>query len=221
MPMVEIGRRIKSSRDAIDLSQMQLAEAIGVHVNTVGKLERGVGVADAQQLLDIGRVTKAAPAWLLMGDEKRGPAEPDAQAVNVADLVKISAYNVRASAGNGDHVNGEEVSGKVAFRRSWLERKGLNPATMAVVRARGDSMEPTVRDGDMLLVDRNMARLAGDGIYLIERDNDLYCKRLQKRFDGGVTIMSDNARYEPQQLSTEASAALNVVGRVFWVGGER
>ena len=218
--ILEIGRRIKLARDAVGLSQAQLADAIGVHVNTIGKVERGTAVPDAELLLNVGRVTKVAPEWLLVGGENRTGAEL-ATASDYADLVLIPAYSVRASAGNGNHINDEDVVGKFAFKRSWLARKGMNPTNLVVVSAKGDSMEPTARDGDILLVDRNIARLAGDGIYLIERDNDLYCKRLQKRFDGGVTIMSDNPRYEPQHLSADAASVLNVTGRVVWIGGER
>lgn len=218
--MTEIGRRVKVAREGANLSQAQLAQAISVHVNTIGKVERGLAVADAQQLLDIGRVTKVAPEWLLVGGE--GKTRMERSAVDsYSDLELIPAYNVKASAGNGYSVGDEEVIGNLAFKRDWLTKQGLTAASLVVVSARGDSMEPTVRDADILLVDRNVTRLAGDGIYLIERDNELYCKRLQKMFDGGVTIMSDNKRYETQQLSAEAASGLNVIGRVIWIGGER
>lgn len=149
------------------------------------------------------------------------PSSSAYASLDSGDLVLVPSYGVEASAGNGAPVNDEHVIGRFAFKRSWLARKGLNPQHLAVVTARGDSMEPTVRDGDILLVDRNVTRISADGIYLIERDNELYCKRLQRLFDGGVTIMSDNPRYEAQQLAGEAADALNVTGRVIWIGGER
>lgn len=220
-----IGKRVREARGS--MSQKQLAEALRVHINTVGKFERNDAVPDALMLIEIGRATRCSPAWLLMGDgyEKRaglispgGALQPSLES---ADLVLVPSYGVEASAGNGSPVSDEQVIGRFAFKRSWLERKGLNAQQLAVVTARGDSMEPTVRDGDILLIDRNVARISADGIYLIERDNELYCKRLQRLFDGGVTIMSDNPRYEPQQLPGEAAGALNVTGRVIWIGGER
>lgn len=217
--VVEIGRRVKVAREGVRLSQSDLAKAISVHMNTIGKVERGASVADAQLLLDVARVTKVAPEWLLVGSNGKNADAGLAEAY--ADLELIPAYAVKASTGNGFAVHDEEAVGSFAFKRAWLARKGLNASTLVVVSARGDSMEPTVCDGDILLVDRNVTRLAGDGIYLIERDNELYCKRLQKLFDGGVTIMSDNRRYEAQQLSAEAASGLNVIGRVRWIGGER
>jgi phage repressor protein C with HTH and peptisase S24 domain len=217
----EIGRRIKTAREGAKLSQQQLTDAIGVHVNTLGKIERGTTVPDAQVLLDIGRVTNVAPEWLLVGGDLKSAVDRGTLD-SFSDLVLIPTYNVNASAGDGVEVPGdEEVVGRFAMPRRWLSAKGLNQSTLVMVTARGDSMEPTVRDGDILLVDRNVARLSGDGIYLMERDNDLFCKRLQKGFDGGVTIMSDNTRYAPQHLGPELAASLNVIGLVVWIGGER
>jgi phage repressor protein C with HTH and peptisase S24 domain len=218
----QIGQRIKEARSA--MSQKVLAELIRVHVNTIGKFERGDTVPDAIQLSQIGQATQTNPAWLLCGEiyDKAVPIDGAHLASGTpADLVLVSGYGVKASAGNGDQVNDENVIGRFAFKRSWISRKGLNPNNLVVVTAHGDSMEPTVRDGDILLVDREIGRVASDGIYLIERENDLYCKRLQRRFDGGVTIMSDNPRYEAQHLSVDMAEALHVSGRVIWIGGER
>lgn len=220
---IEVGRRIKEARG--ELSQKQLADALGVHVNTIGKFERGEAVPDVIQIFDIAIATKVTPAWLANGapyKKNLRESETDVgQQHSAEDLVFVPGYDIKASAGNGSHVNEEQVIGRFAFKQSWLARKGLNPQSLAVVTARGDSMEPTVRDGDILLVDRDVSRISADGIYLIERDNDLYCKRLQRRFDGGVTIMSDNPRYEAQHLPREAAEDLHVAGRVIWIGGER
>lgn len=207
------------------MSQQQLADEIGVHVNTIGKFERGAAVPDLIQLMDIAIATQVTPAWLGQGEpykkNLKDPSGKEMASETEEDLVFVPSYDIKASAGNGSPVHDELVIGRFAFRRSWLSRKGLNPQSLAVVTARGDSMEPTVRDGDILLIDRKIDRVTTDGIYLIERDNDLYCKRLQRRFEGGLTIMSDNPRYEAQHLAGEASDALHVAGRVIWIGGER
>jgi phage repressor protein C with HTH and peptisase S24 domain len=218
--MEAVANRIKSSRS--HLSQRDMANLMGVHVNTWGKLERGEIYPDAHQLLLIAAITQCNPAWLLLGgDHPEHVPENAGLTVGSGDLVLVPSYEVTASAGNGAEVVEENVVGRFAFKKSWISRKGLNPAQLAVVTARGDSMEPTVRDGDILLIDRDAAKIGSDGIYLIERDNQLFCKRLQKLFDGGVKIMSDNARYAPQQLSPEAAGDLHVTGRVVWIGGER
>lgn len=218
-----IGQRMKEARGV--RSQEALAEAVGVHANTIGKLERGKASADSTLLVAIARATSVSPAWLLLGEPypksnvgtKIAPPVP----ADMGDFAMIDAYDIEASAGNGVIAREEEVIGRFAFKRSWLDRKGLNPANLVIVTAKGDSMEPTVRSGDILLIDKNITRLASDGIYLIERDNEVYCKRLQKLFNGGVTIMSDNGKYKPQELDQEGAERLHVTGRVVWIGGER
>lgn len=218
-----VGQRMKEARGS--RSQEALAEAVGVHANTIGKLERGKASADTTLLVAIARATAVSPAWLLLGEPYPKSATstriaPPAPA-EMGDFAMIDAYDIEASAGNGVLAREEEVIGRFAFKRAWLDRKGLNPASLVIVTAKGDSMEPTVRSGDILLVDKNITRLASDGIYLIERDNEVYCKRLQRLFNGGVSIMSDNAKYKPQELDQDGAERLRVTGRVVWIGGER
>lgn len=218
-----IGQRMKEARGV--RSQESLAEAVGVHANTIGKLERGKTSVDATLLVAIARATSASPAWLLLGEpypkSSSGMKIAPPALAGMGDFAMIDAYDIEASAGSGVMAREEEVIGRFAFKRSWLGRKGLNPASLVIVTAKGDSMEPTVRSGDILLVDKNISRLASDGIYLIERDNEVYCKRLQKLFNGGVSIMSDNSKYKPQELDQEGAERLHVTGRVVWIGGER
>lgn len=137
------------------------------------------------------------------------------------EFIMVHGYDVRASAGVGAPVHSEQAIGRFAFHRDWIRRKGLRPSSLAIVTAKGDSMEPTVRDGDILLVDISVHSTAIDGIHLIERDGDLFCKRLQPLHAGGLRVVSDNEHYLPQELTAAEAEAVRVVGRVIWVGGER
>lgn len=212
-----IGRFVRARRVEMGHGQESFAKAVGMHVNTLGKIERAEAVADIAQLCDLARVMGVELRDLLTLDPPAGSVDPLAD----ADLTLVPAYDVKASAGNGSPVQSEAVIGRYAFSRSWLARKGLKIDHIGVVQADGDSMEPTVRSGDILLVDLSGTRLSADGIYLVEKDNELFCKRLQRLFDGGVAIMSDNPKYETQHLTPAGAEGLHVVGRVVWIGGER
>lgn len=213
-----IGAMVRKERERMGLAQAEFAKLARMHANTLGKIERGDALPDVGQLFDLSCVMGVEVKDLLAGLSK--PASQDS-VLEDADLLLVPGYDVKASAGNGNHVNGEAVIGRYAFSRSWLARKGLKHENLAVVTANGDSMEPTVRSGDILLVDLSVKRVSPDGIYLIEKDNELFCKRLQRLFDGGVSIMSENTKYETQHLSPASAEALHVVGRVIWIGGER
>lgn len=212
-----IGRYVRSGRERLGLKQDEFSKLARMHANTLGKIERGEAMPDLGQLYDLSAVVGVSVSDLLALQEPASPAD----ALDQADLVLVPGYDVKASAGNGSPVQSEAVIAQYAFSRSWLSRRGLRQESLGVVAADGDSMEPTVRSGDILLVDLGCTRISADGIYLIEKDNELFCKRLQRMFDGGVSIMSDNSKYETQHLPPASAEGLHVVGRVVWIGGER
>jgi phage repressor protein C with HTH and peptisase S24 domain len=90
---------------------------------------------------------------------------------------------------------------------AYLSRYGRDVAALQV---RGDSMEPTLKDGDLVVCDTHGWQ--GDGIYVIQMDGEGFVKRLTRR-PGRLVIISDNSVYHPYEESLE-SQALRVVGRV-------
>lgn len=140
---------------------------------------------------------------------------------DLQEFLYVPQLSVTTSAGNGHAIDQEIEVGKFAFRRSWIQRKGLNPLQLSVITARGRSMEPTVRDGDILLVDTSEQTRLTEGMYVIDYGGESRCKRLMPLFDGGLKICSDNPDYPPEELKPGQVDQIRVVGRVIWVGGER
>ena len=133
------------------------------------------------------------------------------------EFTTIPAYQVFASAGHGATITDEPLAEPMAFRSDWLRREGFDPAKMAVIRAKGDSMEPTINDGDVILIRLKNGEPPRDGLYVLHLSDGLFVKRLQ--FDlGGVRIISDNPLYKSRDLSKEELAELDLVGRVVWAG---
>lgn len=142
-----------------------------------------------------------------------GPAAEAAGA-----LVAVPVLDVTASAGPGAFAEDERVQAAIRFDPAWLRRLHLNPATLSVIRVTGDSMAPTLDDGDEILVDRgDGADRLRDGIYVLRLDGVLNVKRLALSAGGRrATVLSDNPAYPP--LPAMARSALDVVGRVVWAG---
>jgi phage repressor protein C with HTH and peptisase S24 domain len=94
--------------------------------------------------------------------------------------VSIRKLDVRASAGPGASVDGKDLIAAYSFYRRWLRAIGqAAPEKLSIVRVRGDSMMPTLADGDEILVSaHDGATLLRDGIYVLERDDALMVKRL-------------------------------------------
>lgn len=87
---------------------------------------------------------------------------------------------------------------------------------MVLIRVEGNSMEPTLCSGDMVLVDgnHNYIDLYG-GIYAIAIENSIMIKRVQLLFQNKtLKIISDNPKYEPIIVSPEE---IQVTGKVIWI----
>ncbi|MDQ8757506.1 S24 family peptidase [Sphingosinicella sp. LHD-64] len=142
------------------------------------------------------------------------PAEPATHA-----LVPVPRLDVGAAAGAGAFGGDERARGHIAFDGSWLRRVARGaPEQLSIIRVAGDSMAPTLSDGDDILVDRGDAgeRLR-DGIYVLRIDDVLVVKRLALNPAARtVSIRSDNPAY-PGWPDCPLDA-IDVVGRVVWTG---
>lgn len=131
------------------------------------------------------------------------------------EYVKVPRYEVAASAGGGSVVRSEQIVDFMSFKREWLRvQLGLSPNQVAVISVLGDSMEPFLFDGDLILIDTNVPGIENNAVYILQVDGGLLVKRVQKKIDGTVIVKSDNERYEPEVFRGEAVAQLRVVGRL-------
>lgn len=93
-----------------------------------------------------------------------------------------------------------------------------HPSKLAVLTAFGQSMEPTLDDGDAVIVDRGVTEIREDGVFVIALDGELYIKRVQRRLpDRAIIIKSDNPHYEPMVVENGDRHKLEILGRVVWV----
>jgi phage repressor protein C with HTH and peptisase S24 domain len=148
----------------------------------------------------------------LLGGE---PASADAP----AGPVSVPLLDVGASAGAGADVNGERTRAHVAFDPAWLRRVASGgPEGLSIIRVEGDSMLPTLADGDEILVDRCDGRQRlRDGIYVLRLEGALMVKRLAfNPASKSVTIRSDNDAY-PSWPDCDP-AKVELVGRAVWMG---
>jgi phage repressor protein C with HTH and peptisase S24 domain len=84
--------------------------------------------------------------------------------------------------------------------------------------ARGDSMEETIRDGDVLLVDTSIDRVRDNSIYVVVYGDMVLVKRIHGRINGSLQLISDNARYPAEEVSKSEVDLLHIAGRVMWFG---
>lgn len=130
----------------------------------------------------------------------------------------VPVYDVAASAGYGALVEEETVVHSIAFPPEYLRQlTRTNPSNLAVISVKGESMEPTLLDNDIVLVDMSKRSLSYDGLFVLRFDEALHVKRVgrsPKRQH--VTIISDNRELYPPM---EANASdIEPVGKVLWYG---
>ena len=134
------------------------------------------------------------------------------------EMVLVPKLAIGASAGAGASIDGEPVEGAVAFDPKWLRDLGADARALSIIRVEGDSMAPTLNDGDDILVDGGdaAARLR-DGIYVLRMDDVLMVKRVARApGPGRISVISDNPQY--RSWDDLPMVAVQLVGRVVWTG---
>ncbi|WP_157039908.1 LexA family transcriptional regulator [Pelobacter propionicus] len=134
--------------------------------------------------------------------------------------IKVPRYEVRASAGGGAIIHSEQIVDHLYFKAEWVKNAlGIPRDFLVLISVQGDSMEPTLSNGDLILVDTRTSRVEDGAIYVVQYGDALLVKRLQKKYDGSVVIRSDNPLYEAEIIHGEDALNLIIVGRVVWAGG--
>lgn len=206
----------------------RLAHALGKRKMTAADLARASGVDEATISALIVRdserskyssalamALRVSPHWLQTGEgtmDEHAAAEPSPD-----KYVFVPRYEATGGLGPGrmnpQHV---EVSGTHAYRRDWIIKNGWRPEGLAVFEAEGPSMEPTINNGDVVLVNLDDTKIKSGDIYAIEdADQGTRIKRLFKQLDGRVRVVSDNPdkRLYPDDYLTPDTGA-RVIGKV-------
>lgn len=137
------------------------------------------------------------------------------------DLLAVPRLAVEASAGPGALANREETISRFGFDARWLRSVASSPHNVSAISVRGESMLPTLSEGDEILVDGgDAADRLRDGIYVLRVEEALLVKRIALNPAGlggrRLSIRSDNPAYPDWEECDPAS--VEIIGRVIWVG---
>lgn len=132
-----------------------------------------------------------------------------------SEFVEIPHYNIQVGAGNGKLFDAENAHKGLSFRRDWLASRQLTPAKLVIVSVSGDSMEPALKSGDLVLVDLSQTEINSGKTYVVRLDNHLLVKNLQMLPHGLVQVASFNPGFPPYQVDlSDESIDIAVIGRV-------
>ncbi|MBF0584656.1 MAG: helix-turn-helix transcriptional regulator [Magnetococcales bacterium] len=214
-----------------------LASFCGVSVGSISKYLKG-GTPDVENSVKIARAFNVTLDWLLTGQGPKSwskshlqpkPAiqpepqqpEPCPHEKLLDDYVFIPGYSMVSAAAGAGSINdcSESADEQYAFRREWaVSDAGIDPERAAIIRVDGDSMEPTLSRGDVILIDRRDTSFSRDAIYVFHWDDGLFVKRIQRANNSCFDVISDNPVYDKKLLTPVELENLRVIGRVMWVG---
>ncbi len=210
------GKNLLSLARALDCSPDWLSEGTGSPgvSSSESRLDTGASAADMvkQMLAKQGKsLPEAARQRLLAAaeaDDGGGVIDLDYYRPGaVGDEVWIAHYDVRAAMGGGQIPHDyPEMFQDVRVSPQHLREMGVEFKEhfhLKMVTGWGQSMAPTIKHRDPLLVDVSVREFSGDGIYMFSWDGHLYIKRLQWLGDEQITMLSDNPRHPPQTIRAE------------------
>ena len=211
---------------AREVTQEELAAHLGVTRGTIGHWlasRRNPSPDELRSLANYLGTTASA----LMGDVVDGGMQELLDAPHPSDKYEFATrvHGAVLSAGNGaTHWEHEEIDGSHAFTRAWLQRKRLNIKMCRVLTIDGNSMEPVLADGNVVLIDlADCLPIKSGKVYAISVDGEQRLKRLFRQIDGSLLIRSDNpdkALYPDEIVRPEHLERVRIIGRKRWHAGD-
>ena len=202
---------ISNEVDGGKVFDKDVAKELGISQATFATMKKR-GAIPYKELMEFCARRKISINWLFF-DQSAG------MLVEETDKYFHVKYfsNVRASAGGGAEGFGEDFEEividnklmKTIFKNQDLEE--LKNKEIDAIRVDGDSMEPTLKNGSIVFVDRSKREITKEGIFIVSTPGGLFIKRLNRKVDGSIELISDNRMYSPEVL---APSEVNIVGKV-------
>lgn len=218
---------------AYELSNVKLSRILGLSTSTIDGYRRGIKTPKFEILAFIQNRYKISLDWIVDGhtgqftDDRRAEPFPGA-GVRCRDSGVDSDIGVlpadefvfipqmAGTVSNGELAPDRTTEMRIAFRRDWIARKGL-AQNMSIIKVQGDSMDPTLMSGDLVLVDHSKDATTRGGLFAITIDQEILIKRIQPLMDSKLLVISDNAKYTTLEMAAEN---IHINGKVIWFARE-
>lgn len=204
--------RLKQAISESGMSYSEIARALtNVTPQAVRAWAIGLSVPSNEKIPLLAKLLRKSESWLLTGTGEETVVVDE-------DVISIPLLDVRVSAGNGAMLfEDEQVLKKIELDIHWLRSqcRFSHPDKLYALTASGDSMEPTLSNGDFILVDTGIDSIRSDSIYVARVNDCLYVKRFQKTPRGTFLMISDNPVYKEFEVEPERDN-LCVIGKVVY-----
>lgn len=228
--MQEFKDRLKLARKNAKMTQVELAKAVKTSQGSISDLESGRNKTSTNTL-QLAQVLKVNPNWLATGQGEmtalQSNISPNFEPVSdwddgtplEADEVSIPFYkDFGVACGHGsDGVAYENEKRRLRISRATIDRIGSYKDKIMATLADGDSMSPTINDGDTIWVDMSKETIKDGKIFVFEYGGLFMCKRLYRLPNNGLRVVSDNADVYPEWEITGEEREQNGFKLIGWV----
>lgn len=202
----DIGARLREERHRVGKGQEDFGVVCGVSKTSQFNYESGERSPDGEYFAKASQELGVDVTYVITGRRAK-PAAND-------DYVVIPKHNVSASAGPGA-INGDDGESQgLCFRRSWLNKRGLQAQTLKVIDITGDSMSGKLADGDQVLIDMSQTTPKSGFAYVLRQGDELLVKYAQLLPDGVLRVSSENQAYQPYDIDLAKVTDVSILGRV-------
>lgn len=204
-------------------SDSDLARALGIQPPSVAAARKREQVPSGW-VEQVAERFGVSADWLLFGDSRGatgGEAYTPGQGhVCDVDMIYVPLVEAQLSAGTGSFVTGELSDKRYGFRSDFLTRKG-QISQMVLMRVEGDSMEPEIHHGDVVLIDQSQTQPRPGAMFAIGVEDLVYIKMVDSK-PGKIVLKSLNPAYEPLEIDARGDLAdgIRIIGKAIWLGRE-
>ncbi len=195
-------------------TQIELSEVLGINRSAISHARQKNKIPD-KWILRLYRTFNLNPEWVESGVGRTFINKSSMSDVGFTYVPKVNAI---LSAGGGSFEVSSQVDEHVPFISKWLRKKG-SIQTMIVMDVTGESMEPVIMDGDMVLIDRAQKEISNRKIYAIRIDDAIYIKRLEQH-PNRLVLTSENNAYAPIYINENEINNTQIIGKVLWSSRE-
>lgn len=201
-------KRLQELMDYLGVNATEFGKMTGIPKSSISMYLSGQRIMKSDRIGIISEKFGIDPAWLMDRDV------PMRQSVKESDVIEVPIYG-KVAAGNGVCAY-EDVSGYVT-----VSRKLASTGDIFALRITGDSMQPRIADGDIVIVRKQSDADNGDTVIALVNGDDAICKRLRK-YDGGIMLLSNNPKYEPRVFTKQDTddIPVRIIGRVMELRSE-
>ncbi len=219
---ISLDRTAERLREAVRGAGGNQAVALksGVPLGTLNNYLRAITEPKAVALTQIAQACGVSLDWLMTG-QGQGPdgnAGADIAPARAGAYLTLKRYDVRASAGYGAKIFDEPPDSVLDFPAELLRGLSNDVNMLASIDVAGDSMSPTLADGEPIIFDRASRLVDREGVYVLTIGDELFVKRVRRvPTAAGVmtlSLISDNPAYPEITLDPETQERVRIIGRI-------